>query len=315
GGEIYIYGNTAVSLPGSEDGWTIFKISSRKQGLSMPLYIFNNSWQVDFDIIGSPGHIWTNNHIRHFNNACYSEQGDSFGIYKLGLDNKFDYDCSNVPFPSLLTGKGFEKNGMVTDPLFLDPYNNDFRLQEQSPCIDRGKQADHLIMEFHGKGPDIGAYDNGELIEGIPFRYMEPAAEVPYQEMPRITRHKQSGNTFKLWFSSPLSEASVLSTSFWIRNGKGIHELGLEGLSEDGYCLSLTLDQQQISDLTEVLVSGWPRGKNGMLCTSWAATIPVRKRFDHAVQKANSTPFFKTLSIFKRDRSGSSITRSAGAPT
>ena len=103
GGALYIYGNTAMSMPGSEDGWTVFKISSGRDSLTLPSYIFNNSWQVDFDMIGSPRNIWENNHLRHFNNACYSEASDTFGIYNLGLDNHFDYDCSNVPFPHLLT--------------------------------------------------------------------------------------------------------------------------------------------------------------------------------------------------------------------
>ncbi len=151
-------------------------------------------------MIGSPNHVWSNNHLRHFNNACFSVTSDSFGIYNIGLDNRFDYDCSNVPFPRLLTGNGFEKNGLVADPLFRDPVGNDFRLKESSPCIDRGIMDEKLLMGYRGEAPDIGAYDNGELIQGTPFQYMLPGQEVPFKEMPWITRYQTESNFIKVWF-------------------------------------------------------------------------------------------------------------------
>ncbi len=278
GGEIYIYGNTAVSLPDSEDGWTVFKISSNRDSLTMPMYIFNNSWQVDFDIIGSPRHVWENSHVKHFNNASFSEKSDSFGIYFLGIENWFDYDCSNVPFPELLTGNGFEKNGITADPQFKDPYGNDFRLKEESPCIDRGRVADGLIAEFAGEGPDIGAFDNGKLIEGLPFRYRPPDPEVPFQEMPRIARHKMDGKVVKLWFSMPMNQSSVKETSYHMKFGSEILDLHVTGLSEDGYCLTLLSPGEMIrEDLDlELQLSQWPRGQNGMTVVAWASSIPVR---------------------------------------
>ncbi|MEN8227673.1 MAG: hypothetical protein ABFS38_05920, partial [Bacteroidota bacterium] len=275
GGEIYIYGNTAVSLPDSEDGWTVFKISSRKDSLTMPLYIFNNSWQVDFDIIGSPRNVWKNNHIRHFNNASFSEKSDSFGIYFLGLDNRFDYDCSNVPFPRLLTGNGFESNGVVSDPMFRDPTNNDFRLKPQSPCIDRGMIAEGVIMEFEGERPDMGAYDNGQLVEGPPFRYMHPEPEVPFREMPRITRYKCDGKQLRVWFSMPLDGESVKGTHFRYLQGSNIREMRLVELSGDGYCLTLEATQLLEPEELELRMSQWPKGKNGRPVTFWASSIPV----------------------------------------
>ncbi len=297
GGEIYIYGNTAVSRPESDDGWTIFKISSREAGLTLPLYIFNNSWHVDFDMIGSPNHVWSNNHLRHFNNACFSVTSDSFGIYNIGLDNRFDYDCSNVPFPRLLTGNGFEKNGLVADPLFRDPVGNDFRLKESSPCIDRGIMDEKLLMGYRGEAPDIGAYDNGELIQGTPFQYMLPGQEVPFKEMPRITRYQTESNFIKVWFSVPLEEGSVHSTDFKIATGGKILALNATGLSEEGYCLTLSAGQKleagdmvreageivrEAGDMVReagdiaLLFSRWPNGMNGMPVTSWASSVPVR---------------------------------------
>ena len=287
GGEIYIYGNTAVSLPESEDGWTIFKISSQRQALTLPLYIFNNSWQVDFDIIGSPRNIWQEDHVRHFNNAVVSIASDSFGIYNLGADNHFDYDCSNVPFPVLLTGQGMEENGLVADPMFRDPYGGDFRLRDGSPCIDAGTLQAGLIRSFEGTAPDIGAYDGGSLVEGPPFRYMIPEAEVPYREMPRITRHLFDGEDLELWFSVPLDEGELEGIRFRVQAGGALSEWEIEGLSEDGYGLWLTkhgapdpseeaADEVNSRENPLLLLSRWPKGTNGMPMTGWASTLRVQ---------------------------------------
>ena len=277
GGNIFIYGNTAVSLPDSEDGWTVFKISSRQDTLTAPLYIYNNSWQVDFDIIGSPRHVWENDHLRHFNNAVVSEVSDSFGIYNLGLDNRFDYDCSNVPFPELLTANGMERQGIVADPGFGDPYGGDFRLNEGSPCIDAGRKDDWLIPQFRGKAPDMGAYDNGELVAGPPFRYSTPPEGDPVEEHPRITRHRISGSRITLWFSAPLDPASVRSTRIRITSGTREFPAKFMGLQEDGYRVELELEGSLPGPADGLLVSRWPVGANGLPCTSWGSSLPVRK--------------------------------------
>ena len=280
GGEIYIYGNTAISMPDSEDGWTIFKISSERESLCRPLYIFNNSWQVDFDMIGSPRNVWENNHIRHFNNACVSEASDSFGIYNLGDDNRFDYDCSNVPFPALLTSMGFEKKGVVADPMFRDPLAGDFSLLKGSPCIDQGKKAKNLILGYHGKRPDIGAYDNGALIQGLPFRYRTPDAKVPYKELPRITRMQIENDKVRIWFSLPMDGFSLKLTEKWLKLGNQLYPLKDKALSNDLYCLTLTGKHLPVADsfdlsTMELKLSQWPKDLQGSRLVFWASEVQV----------------------------------------
>jgi hypothetical protein len=280
GGELYVYGNTAMSMPDSDDGWTVFKISCISDSLSLPFYIFNNSWQVDFDMIGRPREIWENSHIRHFNNACFSLASDIFGIYSIGLDNSFDHDCSNVPFPSILLSAGHEKNGIVADPLFRDPLAMDFRLKENSPCIDKGKKDERLIPSFLGEAPDIGAYEGEHRVEGPAFRYMDPELEVPFIEHPRITRVKANGKKIELCFSMPMDAQSLEGTGFLLRDGEQEYVLTNKILSKDGYTLSLSgteasefvkMERRNIS----LQLSRWPLGKNGQALSSWASEINV----------------------------------------
>lgn len=89
-----------VKLPDCNDGWTIFKFVGKERRLTKPLYIFNNSWQVNTDVLGRINEQhWHNDYIYHFNNAYYLSDADTVGIYYLGKNNHFENDCANIPFP------------------------------------------------------------------------------------------------------------------------------------------------------------------------------------------------------------------------
>jgi hypothetical protein len=232
-------------------------------------------------MIGSPRNVWENSHVRHFNNACVSEASDTFGIYNIGEDNRFDYDCSNVPFPHLLTSNGFEKHGVVADPMFNNPLHGDFRLKKGSPCIDKGKKAKGLVLEYSGKRPDMGAYDNGKLIQGLPFRYRIPDSKVPYRELPRITRMKIDGEKLRIWYSLPMAVFTLKMTHQSLLHQDHLYPLKYKKLSEDGYCLTLTLENLPAipdpSDLhsMELKLSKWPGDMQGRKLNSWASEIRV----------------------------------------
>jgi hypothetical protein len=68
-----------------------------------------------------------------------------------------DYNCfweSFVP-PPYNTGS----HNIQQDPLFVDIAGEDFRLTQDSPCIDKGKKISGINDGYLGNAPDIGAYE------------------------------------------------------------------------------------------------------------------------------------------------------------
>jgi len=74
-----------------------------------------------------------------------------------------------VTYSDIEGGWGGEGN-IDIDPLFTDPENGDYNLQEGSPCIDAGTadfDGDGVddITDYIGTAPDMGAYEFGESSE------------------------------------------------------------------------------------------------------------------------------------------------------
>lgn len=119
-----------------------------------------------------------------FKNNIFSN-GFQFGNDDFFTTNTFDYNCydkstmtdtigySNVYqdgsyvttlYPTLddLKAKGVEQNGILGDPAFLNPVNNDFRLRANSDCVGRGTSDGAPAVDILGLTRsgliDIGAY-------------------------------------------------------------------------------------------------------------------------------------------------------------
>ena len=61
---------------------------------------------------------------------------------------------------------GDENGNISSNPLFVDPDNDNFNLQLNSPCIDAGIEIEG--MEYFGSAPDMGAFEyTSESIEVI----------------------------------------------------------------------------------------------------------------------------------------------------
>ena len=89
-------------------------------------------------------------------------------IYKFGESNVIYYRGS-AESVSTFNGENGNNNDVIgnniqLDPLFADPFNNNFNLQSTSPAIDAGFDVD-LTEDFdgnsvpHGLAPDIGAFE------------------------------------------------------------------------------------------------------------------------------------------------------------
>jgi len=71
------------------------------------------------------------------------------------------YNSSQPTYSCLPNGTSIHHN-IATDPLFLAAAENDFRLAEGSPCIDRGGELNAPptdLTNFRRSGTDIGAYE------------------------------------------------------------------------------------------------------------------------------------------------------------
>ncbi|MEN6454920.1 MAG: glycoside hydrolase family 88 protein [Prolixibacteraceae bacterium] len=273
GGPLYFYGNTGVKLPDCNDGWTIFKFMGKDRRLTKPIYIFKNSWQTDSDVLGrKKEQYWHNDNIRHFNNAYYITNSDTVGIYYLGANNVFENDCSNIPFPERVTQKA-KYQSMTVDPMFVDGKYGNFLLRNESPCRDKGIIPEGIIIGFTGDKLDIGAYDDDRLVEGPPFRYMDPGTEMPDQEKPRIVRHKTDKNMLKLWFSYPLDASTVQAKDFVLKQNGTEHSFHDHSLQENGYLLILRSSKMLPSGDISLYIQNKPRGTNGEEMSFWASTI------------------------------------------
>lgn len=271
GGPLYFYGNTGVKLPDCKDGWTIFKTAGKERRLTEPFYIFNNSWQVDSDVLGSPNRsYWHNDNIYHFNNAYYITNADTVGIYHLGKNNRFENDCANIPFPDKVMRTG-NIASIVGDPMFVDGKYGNFHLREGSACKDKGIVPDGIDIYFTGDKLDIGAYDDNILVEGPVFRYTDPGEEMPDKEKPRIVKHKIDQNKLTLWFSAPLDSETIQARNFWLNTIPFSSYI----LEDDGYRLVLQSEVVLPVENIALQITEKPKGTNGEEIVLWASSIPT----------------------------------------
>ena len=275
GGPIYIYGNTGLSKNDCDDGWTIFKLSNKNRSLSKPLYIFNNSWDVDYDVFGSNNNIWKNRHIKHFNNAYFIRNQKHFGIYNIGENNEYDFDCSNLKFPSIINSYNFEQNGIVADPKFRNSLESDFRLRNNSPCINAGQKTSGLGISINNETVDIGCYQGETRIEGAPFRFEQPAIKPEYVEKPRIVRHRTDKHNLTIWFSTPIkANKDFKQTVQLIQRNKNLQVSKIE-MSDNGYILKIYSIEEIEKEYISLAFTEFPKGENGEIATSWASTIKI----------------------------------------
>lgn len=271
GGPMYFFGNTGVKKTDCDDGWTIFKISGGARPFTRPVYIFNNSWQVDSPIYGKDNDpFWENDHVYHFNNAYCVTKGDTVGFSRFGTDNRFGNDCCNLPLPARVA-HGLEWQDITKNPEFVDGASGNFHLRDGSPCRDAGIRPFGLAIGKRRDKVDIGAYDDGELVDGPVFRYMELGPEMPASEKPVIVKCEVGDTLVRLWLSYPLKAETVDAGAFEYCVGGVRRKFASAWLSADGCRIDLRPVARITRNVIGLVLVKAPAGVNGEPMTLWAA--------------------------------------------
>ena len=96
------------------------------------------------------------NSIVFFNRRKNSDEINfNLNGYSGSIQNEFNVLYSDVEGDSIWVPDG--EGTLSANPLFVDADNNNFMLQEDSPCIDSGTEIEGV--EYYGSAPDMGAYE------------------------------------------------------------------------------------------------------------------------------------------------------------
>jgi hypothetical protein len=218
----YFFANTGYfdDRPGvGNNGGGLLKVSHDSPHTEFPTYFFNNSFYLRSPVAKS-GKL---RHFSHWNNAyefC-SPQDHSGDIcssrppmledYDLSSSQAFDHDAINLTrFPEILTNNGEEAHGLSALPaIFNDAIGGDLALPAGSPLVDAGKvlsiPSANWRSDFDGAAPDIGAYENGKLIDGPSYRNRG-------RERPRIVRITWPAGSRKIKFRFSVPVETALSS-------------------------------------------------------------------------------------------------------
>ncbi len=285
GGNIYYYGNLITS--DVNDNWAASVASSfwkvygaAPNNLSFPLYAFNNSFcgcgKAFANDAGTAGI-----QIKHFNNAYkFTKSSRTWLLAFWDTTDVFDYDVSNLSWPATIINNKQESHGLITDPLFIDSQKFNLKLQQGSPAIDAGKILEFpdfdWTQSYQGSGPDIGAYEGDNLVDGPAFRFKTASGlHLSYNEKPRIVRAKVLGNKLNLYFSLPLDPASFsISDLSLLQNDSTVNIQNMSMLN-DNYLMEIATTSQLTDSLLVFSFYNLPKGSNGEYATLWGAAINV----------------------------------------
>jgi hypothetical protein len=284
GGQIYYYGNVVTA---DSDPWSvnicsgIWKVYGREGLLSYPLYAFNNSFYapgIAFRTMSGKAMF-----LKHFNNAYLFLKDGGWELSEWDASDEFDFDISNKEWPSNLSSNNQEAHGIIGEVKYVDPEHRNLRLLPGSAGIDAGKVLSlkefDWTQSFGGKAPDMGAYEDGTLVEGPPFRFMiPPDSGVLYREKPRIARDRTEGKTITLFFSEKIEPSSVRREDIELYRGEEKLVITSASFPRNNY--ELVLEMQSASPRGELSLTfrQLPSGMNGERATSWASTIKIHKK-------------------------------------
>lgn len=280
GGPIYFYGNVGYYDPsdpytGSDyitqpRSYRAFKHEQGTDYTEDDVWIVHNSWVY---------RKWNtstdrNEYIIHKNNI---------GVFTLGYlmkdwqfaawNNVFDYDLTDTDWPASIDSGNQESHGIENDdPEFIDFANNDWRLEDTSPCKGTGTAITGFSYS-DAENVDMGAYDGDNLVEGPPFYIQVPSGGLGYTEKPRITRHRVNGTELRIFWSWELDSETISTSTISLRADNvpvtiNTVEMGATDREVIVTCASSLTNK----DIT-IAFDSLPTGTNAADGTMWASTI------------------------------------------
>jgi|TARA_B100000315_G_scaffold257791_2_gene307818 predicted outer membrane repeat protein len=146
---------------------------------SSHLDIINSNIYENRTIILEGGGIYSKNSDMNFINSIFWDNN----LYQMYFGNSQNVDTISIAYCDIEGGEdniyispivnfNWLEGNIDEDPLFVDPANSDYTLQENSPCIDAGIafyvwDGDTLVNmspdEYVGSAPDMGAFEYGAV--------------------------------------------------------------------------------------------------------------------------------------------------------
>jgi hypothetical protein len=200
--------------------------------------------------LSTPGSVAVNDQFDKMvsdNNIFYPEQ---IGFIKIG-----DKTFSTLTEYSKATG--MDLNSYTADPLFIDPYNNNFQVHKISPAIDAGKFLG-ILRDIKGTSipiggaPDIGSYESEKstqlLLDDLLVSKDEIALKVypnPSQGIVNIEINKDKPFTNGYIRIADLTGKTVYSTILNVINNN-LNTLNLSHLPQGIYMLFIEYASKSI---------------------------------------------------------------------
>jgi hypothetical protein len=130
-------------------------------------------------------------------------------------------------------------------------------------------------MLYSGNAPDIGAFENNQLVQGPLFRFESFPHAKEKNEFPRITGYRLHDHLLEVHFSIPMDPKSFTRNRLFLSSEDRLIQLTAGELSGDGFVSRFQLEEKPTGAIKSLIIRNRLKAKNGNLLTNWATALPV----------------------------------------